>query len=89
MIRKLIVRYLEHPLTQVTLELLLKAYAFGMFPMAKSRTERDLDWVQPKERGIIPLDRFHVPRSLRKVLRQGIFKVRTDSAFGEVIEGCA
>lgn len=89
MIRKLIVRNLEHPLTQVTPELLLKAYAFGVFPMAKSRTERDFDWVQPTERGIIPLDRFHVPRSLRKVLRQGIFKVRTDSAFGAVIEGCA
>jgi len=76
-------------LTQITPELLLKAYAFGVFPMAKSRTEQDVYWVQPKERGIIPLNQFHVPRSLRKVLRKGIFEVRTDSAFEAVIEGCA
>lgn len=82
-------RNLEHGLTQITPELLLKAYAFGVFPMAKSRTEQDVHWVQPKERGIIPLDQFHVPRSLRKVLRKGIFEIRTDSAFDAVIEGCA
>lgn len=82
-------RNLEYELTQITPELLLKAYAFGVFPMAKSRTEQDVYWVQPKERGIIPLDQFHVPRSLRKVLRKGVFEVRTDSAFGAVIEGCA
>jgi leucyl/phenylalanyl-tRNA---protein transferase len=82
-------RNLEHDLTQITPELLLKAYAFGVFPMAKSRTEQDVYWVQPKERGIIPLNQFHVPRSLRKVLRKGIFEVRTDSAFEAVIEGCA
>lgn len=76
-------------MTQITPELLLKAYAFGVFPMAKSRTEQDVYWVQPKERGIIPLNQFHVPRSLRKVLRKGIFEVRTDSAFEAVIEGCA
>jgi leucyl/phenylalanyl-tRNA---protein transferase len=75
--------------TQITPELLLKAYAFGVFPMAKSREEREVYWVQPKERGVIPLDQFHVPKSLRKVLRKDVFEVRVDTAFDAVILGCA
>ncbi|MBT7449500.1 MAG: leucyl/phenylalanyl-tRNA--protein transferase [Rhodospirillaceae bacterium] len=76
-------------MTQITPELLLKAYAFGVFPMAKSREEREVYWVQPKERGVIPLDQFHVPKSLRKVLRKDVFEVRVDTAFDAVILGCA
>ncbi len=76
-------------MTQITPELLLKAYAFGVFPMAKSRQDRDVFWVQPKERGIIELEKFHVPRSLRKLLRHEVFEIRVDTAFESVIEGCA
>lgn len=57
--------------------------------MAKTRNEDEVYWVQPKERGIIPLDQFHVPRSMRKLLRRGAYEVRVDSAFEEVIVGCA
>lgn len=76
-------------MTQITPELLLKAYAFGVFPMAKSRDEEEVYWVQPKERGVIPLDKFHIPKSLRKLLRKEVFEIRTDSAFTEVMLGCA
>ncbi len=57
--------------------------------MAKSRDEQEVYWVQPKERGVIPLDQFHVPKSLRKILKRGAFEVRVDSAFDAVISGCA
>lgn len=76
-------------MTQITPELLLKAYAYGVFPMAKSRHGREVYWVQPKERGIIPLDQFHIPRSLKKVLKRGGYEIRVDSDFPGVIEGCA
>ena len=57
--------------------------------MAKSRHDQDVYWVQPKERGIIPLVDFHIPKSLRKALRRSAFTVRIDTAFEEVISGCA
>ncbi len=76
-------------MTQITPELLLKAYAYGVFPMAKSREDSEVFWVQPKERGIIELENFHVPRSMRKLLRTEAFEVRVDTAFPDVIEGCA
>jgi len=76
-------------LTEITPELLLKAYAYGVFPMAKSRNDTDVFWVQPKLRGVLPLDDFHVPRSLLKRLRQGTFTVTIDRAFSEVMAGCA
>jgi leucyl/phenylalanyl-tRNA--protein transferase len=73
----------------ITPELVLKAYAYGVFPMAKSRNDSDVFWVQPKLRGVIPLDQFHVSRSLRKTLRHGDFRVTVDQAFADVLEGCA
>ena len=76
-------------MTQITPELLLKAYAYGVFPMAKSRHETEVYWVQPKERGIIPLDQFHIPRSLKKNLRKTDLDIRVDSDFVGVIAGCA
>jgi leucyl/phenylalanyl-tRNA--protein transferase len=82
-------RICSKTVTQITPGLLLKAYAYGVFPMAKSRHEQEVYWVQPKERGVIPLDRFHVPRSMRKLLRREAFEVRIDSAFEAVIDGCA
>jgi leucyl/phenylalanyl-tRNA--protein transferase len=68
---------------------LLDCYRMGVFPMADSRDDPHLFLVDPDERGIIPLDRFRVSRSLRKVIRQEIYDVHTDTAFLQVIEGCA
>jgi len=70
-------------------DLLLKAYASGVFPMAESATDPEVFWVRPETRGIIPLDTFHVPKSLRKTIRQHRFDVRVDTDFAGVIDGCA
>jgi leucyl/phenylalanyl-tRNA--protein transferase len=69
--------------------LLLQGYATGIFPMADSRDAAELFWVEPRNRAIIPLDRFHVSRSLRRTLRSGRFTVTRDQAFGAVIRACA
>ncbi len=76
-------------MTDITPELVLKAYAYGVFPMAKSRSETDVFWVQPKLRGVIPLEAFHIPKSLKKRLRKEQYTVTVDKAFPEVIKGCA
>jgi leucyl/phenylalanyl-tRNA--protein transferase len=70
-------------------DLLLRAYAIGVFPMSDSREARDVYWVEPRRRAIIPLDRFHLSRSLRKTLRSGRFQVTVDRAFPEVVRHCA
>jgi leucyl/phenylalanyl-tRNA--protein transferase len=77
------------PRLRLTPEILLDAYAAGIFPMAESADDPDLFWVDPTLRGIIPLDGFHLPQRLRRVVRQRRFDVRIDSAFGEVMRGCA
>jgi len=69
--------------------LLLQGYATGIFPMADSREADDLFWVEPRNRAIIPLDRFHVSRSLRRTIRSGKFSVTRDCDFAGVIAGCA
>lgn len=69
--------------------LLLRAYAAGVFPMADSRRARDIYWVEPAQRGILPLDGFHLSRSLRKVLRSDRYTVTADRAFAQVIAACA
>jgi leucyl/phenylalanyl-tRNA--protein transferase len=69
--------------------LLLQGYATGIFPMADSRDADELFWVEPRNRAIIPLDRFHVSRSLRRTLVSGRFSVTHDRAFAAVIAGCA
>jgi leucyl/phenylalanyl-tRNA---protein transferase len=74
---------------RVTPELLLRAYALGVFPMAESRGDTELYWIDPKQRGILPLEAFHVPHSLRKSLRRRSFEIRVDTAFREVMEACA
>ncbi len=76
-------------MTEITPEILLRAYASGIFPMAESRHDPKLHWIAPKQRGIIPLDGFHVSRALARKIRRRSFTVRVDSAFGAVIEGCA
>jgi len=69
--------------------LLLQGYATGIFPMADSRDADELFWVEPRNRAIIPLDQFHVSRSLRRTLRSGRFTVTHDRDFAAVIAGCA
>jgi leucyl/phenylalanyl-tRNA--protein transferase len=70
-------------------EILLRAYASGIFPMAETADDPELFWVDPKRRGIIPLDAFHVPRRLRRIVRQNVFAIRCDTAFEAVMHGCA
>ncbi len=73
---------------RLTPELLIRAYCAGVFPMADSRRGR-LRWYAPDPRAIIPLDGFHVPRSLARTIRRGVFEVRVNTAFGDVIRACA
>ncbi len=70
-------------------DLLLRAYSVGVFPMADSRDAKDIFWVEPKKRGILPLDRFHLSHSLRKTLRSDRFAVTADRCFGRVVAACA
>jgi leucyl/phenylalanyl-tRNA--protein transferase len=76
-------------MSELTSDLLLRAYAAGLFPMAESAEDPELFWVDPERRGILPLDTFHVPRRLRRTLRQSRFEVTADRDFAGVIEGCA
>lgn len=73
----------------VTPQVLLKAYASGVFPMAESAEDDALYWVEPELRGVLPLENFHVARSLRKAVRQRRFQIRIDTAFTRVIAACA
>jgi leucyl/phenylalanyl-tRNA--protein transferase len=70
-------------------DLLLRAYAAGLFPMAESAEDPDLFWIDPDPRGVLPLDRFHLPRRLKRTLRSGQYEVRVDTAFDAVMRGCA
>jgi leucyl/phenylalanyl-tRNA---protein transferase len=74
---------------RLTPDILLSAYAAGIFPMAESADDPELFWVDPHRRGILPLDGFHVPRRLRRVVRHGGFAVAADGDFAAVIRGCA
>ena len=76
-------------MSQLDPRLLLQGYATGIFPMADSRQADELFWVEPKNRAIIPLDRFHVSRSLRRTIRSDRFRVTHDRDFGAVIGACA
>src|SRR3954469_10117205 len=69
--------------------LLLQGYATGIFPMADNREADELFWVEPRNRAIIPLDRFHLSRSLARTIRLGRFEVSHDRDFAGVITGCA
>lgn len=76
-------------MSTITPQILLKAYAAGIFPMAESAEDNALYWVEPEERGIFPLDGLHISHSLRKRIRQRRFDVRIDTAFNDVITACA
>ncbi|MEH6655874.1 leucyl/phenylalanyl-tRNA--protein transferase [Loktanella salsilacus] len=73
----------------LTPDLLLQAYQQGLFPMAETRDTQDVFWVQPRFRGILPLDSFHISRSLRKTLWRGHLTASADRAFAQVVQGCA
>jgi leucyl/phenylalanyl-tRNA---protein transferase len=73
----------------IDLNLLLRAYAHGVFPMADARDDPHAYWVEPKRRAILPLDHFHLSQSLAKVIRQDRFRVSSDTAFAQVIQKCA
>jgi leucyl/phenylalanyl-tRNA---protein transferase len=74
---------------EITPQMLLRAYALGIFPMAESAEDEEIFWVEPRERAIFPLDYFHVSRSLAKTLRQDRFEVTADGDFDAVLEFCA
>src|SRR5690606_20288241 len=76
-------------MSELTPQMLLRAYALGVFPMAEGRQDPEIYWIDPEDRGILPLENFHVPRRLRRTLRQRPFEIRCDTAFREVILGCA
>lgn len=73
----------------VTPELLLRAYAAGIFPMAEDASDPELFWLDPRRRGILPLGGFHVSRSLRRTILSGDWSWSFDTAFGDVLDGCA
>jgi len=74
---------------RLTPDLLLRAYAIGIFPMAEGRDHPELHWIDPELRGVLPLDGFHLPRKLRRRVRRKDFDVRCDTAFAEVVRRCA
>ncbi len=74
---------------RITPELLLEAYRHGLFPMAEDRHDSRLYWIEPEVRGILPLDDVHVPKRLARKVRADHFDIRINTAFADVIEGCA
>ena len=79
----------ESAFIEITPEVLLKAYACGIFPMAESADDPALYWIEPEKRGIIPIDRFHVPMRLARTVRSDRFLVTVNRDFDGVIDGCA
>jgi len=74
---------------EITPELLLRAYAAGIFPMAEDADDPTLFWVEPRDRGILPLETFHVGKRLARTVRSNVFEIRVDHDFDAVIAGCA
>lgn len=73
----------------LTPDLLLHAYSIGVFPMAEHREDEEIFWVDPKRRGIFPIEGFHISRSLAKTIRRGGFEITINRAFGAVVAACA
>ena len=74
---------------ELTPELVLRAYGAGVFPMADNAQADDIYWVDPRKRGILPLNGFHLSRSLRKRILKADYRVRVDTAFSQVLDACA
>jgi leucyl/phenylalanyl-tRNA--protein transferase len=75
--------------SEITPQILLRAYACGIFPMAESVDDPTLFWVEPEMRGVIPLDGFRVTSRLARTVRSDIFRITVNTAFKAVIDGCA
>ena len=80
---------IDDVMIEITPQVLLKAYACGIFPMAESAEDPTLYWIEPERRGILPLERFHVPARLARTLRADRFRVVCDRDFEAVVDGCA
>lgn len=76
-------------MAEITPELLLQAYANGVFPMADSASSDEIYWVAPTQRGVVPLDNFHMSRSLRRAIKRADFDVRINSDFVQTVQHCA
>ncbi len=76
-------------MSEVTPDLLMRAYGMGVFPMSENRDDPDIFWVDPIRRGIFPLDSFHISRSLAKRIRRGGYTVSLNADFEGVLDGCA
>jgi leucyl/phenylalanyl-tRNA--protein transferase len=74
---------------RLTPDLLLRGYAAGIFPMAESSGAQEIYWYDPDPRGILPLDKLHLPRKLRKIVQHGTYRITVDTAFNEVLAACA
>ncbi len=74
---------------EVSTAIMLERYRAGLFPMAETRESRDLFWLDPEKRGILPLESFHLPRRLRRTALSDAFEVVVDTRFEAVIDGCA
>src|SRR3569833_140763 len=70
-------------------DMLLRAYAYGVFPMAEARDDPQLFWIDPEHRGVLPLDGFHLPKRLKRKIRTEPFEVRVDTSFRQVMMACA
>jgi leucyl/phenylalanyl-tRNA--protein transferase len=79
----------DSAVVDITPEVLLKAYACGIFPMAESADDPAIYWIEPEQRGVIPLNAFHVPARLARTVRSERFTVVCDRDFDAVIDGCA
>jgi leucyl/phenylalanyl-tRNA---protein transferase len=77
------------PEFEITPETLLRAYAAGIFPMAEGRDDPVIHWVDPRMRGVFPLQDFHISRSLRRKIDKDTYTIRTNSAFSLVVDACA
>src|SRR5438477_8283905 len=79
----------ESALVDITPEVLLKAYACGIFPMAECADDPSLYWIEPEHRGVVPLDGFHISRRLARTVRSDRFEIAIDRDFDAVIDACA
>jgi leucyl/phenylalanyl-tRNA--protein transferase len=75
--------------SHITPQILLKAYSVGLFPMAETAEDPTIFWVEPEMRGVMPIEEFHTPRSLRKQLNKGEYEITFNEAFNAVVNGCA
>lgn len=74
---------------RLTPELLLRAYALGIFPMAESRDDPEVHWIDPELRGVLPLEQLHLPRRLKRLIRRGRYRITCNRHFPGVIRACA